>query len=37
LSIEGELEKHKVGDDAVTIDKKHNNNDIQRPTKASSI
>ena len=29
-SIEPELEKHKV-DDAVTVDKKHSNNDIQRP------
>jgi hypothetical protein len=29
-SIEPELEKHKV-DDAVTVDKKQNNNDIQRP------
>jgi hypothetical protein len=28
-SIEFELEKHKV-DDAVTVDKKHSNNDIQR-------
>jgi hypothetical protein len=27
-SIEPELEKHKV-DDAVTVDKKQNNNDIQ--------
>jgi hypothetical protein len=27
-SIEPKLEKHKV-DDAVTVDKKHNNNDIQ--------
>jgi hypothetical protein len=32
ISIEAELEKekHKV-DDAVTVDKKHSNNDIQRP------
>ena len=31
-SIEPELEKHKV-DDAVTVDKKHSNNDIQRSEK----
>ena len=28
-SIEPELKKHKIND-AVTVDKKHNNNDIQR-------
>ncbi len=28
-SIKSELEKHKV-DDVVTVDRQHNNNDIQR-------
>jgi hypothetical protein len=31
-----ELEKHKV-DDAVTVDKKHNNNDIQRSEEEDNI
>jgi hypothetical protein len=34
-SIEPELEKHKV-DDAVTVDKKHSNNDIQRSEKENN-